>query len=255
MKERVAKMEAVLTGRLLGKKTNIAALSNFYVALMDYMTSEKKLRLRHLINTEPYEEEGSFEKWGWSVEAAKSQALVLLQSEVLPKPKNGEKVIIFSPSANASATESILQDVLGNSYEVVSGDLADVVRVDKTTRPIRADASFIPFANNSIDVVYDNLGAMWYEAHQSESEKTTTHIENLFKEYGRVLRENGMVVVDGSTAHLIDNAMIGRNGIEGFFYRDFHNLNNLSLRVYYKIPELTDEFFSKVKSGVTLVNK
>lgn len=220
---------ASLREKLLGKETDMSSLGLEFEKLLPHLSPVQQITFRHLINIAPYKEGECFERWS-VINVSRYLLDIIVNSDLLPKTRNGEKIVIYSPSANASSTEFFLQRKLGDGYIVIAGDLADVKRFDtKTIRPLRADASFLPFSKNVIHVIYDGLGALWYEALEDEKIGTTKFVDALFKEYYRILREGGMVIIDIDTACLIDKSKKDSRPISGFRALDYR-----PFRIYYR---------------------
>lgn len=199
--------------------------------LQSFIPMDKYRRLSHLARAKCYSPSGNYSKWGWRTDRARAQAEVLIKSKILPEPKGEEKVVILSPSANASGAEFIMQKVLGNKYVVIASDLEDVARVDNSIRPLRADASFLPFPDESVNVIYDWLGALWYEAHTANRNRNED-VPLLFQEYSRVLKKGGIIVVDAGTGNKVN--LIGIKDLSAMFSEKDIKVGDANMKIYRK---------------------
>lgn len=196
------------------------------------------LRKTHLSEIKYYEQQ-DYTLDCSSVGDVENRAFVLADSGLIPKPMVGEKTIILSTSSNSGLTEAKLQENLGEKdYLVISNDIAKIDRIKGSTHS-RSDASFLPFADRSVNVVYDYLGAVWGEVQRdlSLSFYKTEYVKNIFQEYNRVLKENGIVIIDSSTAHFIDMLLGKDKFIEGFLKEDVV-FSGFPIRVYRQIPQI-----------------
>lgn len=199
-------------------------------------------RLFRMVYTTTYEQGGPMENWGQLQSNANlSEARFLLESGLIPKPSFGTRPVILSTSANGSITENILQNELGNEYLVVASDLGDIPRVEGPAHKCRADARNLPFGNETVDLIYDNLGAMWYEAFRDVSAPLqTSRVISLFKEYDRVLKPNGKLVIDDLTADIMNLLVAPNSPFLGFPPIDYE-----SHRVYTKFSYSPEEYLTK----------
>lgn len=172
--------------------------------------------------SELYGKDGELNKWGEDHldEIVDKTTLLLVESDIFPKPKKEEKVIVFSPSANTGVFEASLAKKLGADYFVFGGDLAKLGKRKKDLSHIQADAFIPPFSDNSIDVVFDRKGALWYSGNPEEPIGSTEDVLNLLSVYRAKLKQNGLLIIDGntgvvaSTADLLDEANL--TNLEGF---------------------------------------
>lgn len=212
---------------------------------------DRSLRTRHAKIGTIYSPGGILSEWGepeLQHETAEKIADVLIGSELLPRPKDGEdRILIVSPSANKGINEHVLQQRLGDHYKVISGDIAEVKRLaGNTADPVRLDASFLPFPDESTDVIFDIMGAAWHEAADdlSNADSHGKRIRDLFRRYYKKLTERGIIIVDddaslndkGTTGSHIDDAISGGSPMEGFEGPLLIGSGHFQFRVYKKKP-------------------
>ncbi len=128
-------------------------------------------------------------------------------------PAHDKPSIILSTSANRATHEFAIWNkdkkkrrVLGGNSLVIAGDILADEWIQHTRKNIRniansndngfcflaLDAHNIPIKDNTVDVVWDVGGALWYSANEEKSE----NFHSLFQEYRRILTESGIIVFD-----------------------------------------------------------
>jgi len=185
-----------------------------------------------------------------SLKTAEEIAETIIFANILPAPLNPQDVLVLvSLSSNVGINERVLAEKLGNSYKVIAGDVADVQRLPSGATPMRFDASFLPFKENSIAAMTDFQGAIWHEAFEdlTKGYNQKTEADNLIDIFARLkpsLREGGVIIVDDPEHFLL--AMIGTTSkidqiltltgekIEGFEVSTIGE-GNRRLRVYKKV--------------------
>ncbi|MFH1939013.1 MAG: hypothetical protein ABIK21_02535 [bacterium] len=126
---------------------------------------------------------------------------VIKDNQILPEPGSIDqgKIKILSPSAHNSESEKIIQELLGEDYLVVGGDIASIQPKNDFENYYRGDAIALPFGSGEFSAIYDRAGAAWHLANKGKKFKDKIKLKRLFKEYARVLSANGVVIVDGGT--------------------------------------------------------
>lgn len=129
-----------------------------------------------------YSPGGDFEDWGrWKgMQGEGSQswwiASLIRDSLNLPQLDEKKKHTVLSPSANSAIVEDGLQRFLGDEYQVISGDVADVQPMNEQIRFYRGDAEVIPLPSESVSIIYDWLGAAWYNTLLSDSPRSIINV-------------------------------------------------------------------------------
>lgn len=167
----------------------------------------------------------------------------MIESRILPTPATPqENIIIVSTSSNRGIIEGELASQLGPQYKIVAGDITNISREANKASPVRLDALFLPFIDNSIDVIIDILGAAWYEANFDLLNPALRGLntKKLFLEYRNKLSDRGMVIIDESpnitpiaTGELINQALELAD-IDGFKTPVITGKKPYQFRVYYK---------------------
>lgn len=227
-------VEMGLSRMFTNPETSTKQMSRALVLAKPFISHEKHQRLRHLMEVHPYNKGNNWQDYGLDISHAMLTSDALIKTGFIPAPTAGRKTLIFSAASNASLMEHIMQKSLGDEYRVIAGDLANVKRLSKSESPIRADDMFLPFPENSLDAVIDYMGASWYEANEDIAKKGKTHhIDELYREYRRVLRPGRPLIVEQFTANMVDK---GNNGscYRGFsYYKEFH-VGEVMFRAYFK---------------------
>lgn len=182
-------------------------------------------------------------------------ARVIIDAAVLPPPADSQKIpLLVSLSANAGITEMALSLELGDSYRVIAGDMAPVARFSSHADSVRMDASFLPFAKQSVAALLDLKGALWHEADYDlrRDDRDRVDAENmldLFQRLREYLVDGGVLIVDdaaidiggfyqadpGGTGVKIDTMLrLSRKKLEGFTVSTIGN-GKRRLRVYTKV--------------------
>lgn len=198
------------------KKHSLNELQDIFDSLIPFLSEDQITRFRHLLISLDYNPDGYHENWSHSKKIAEKRSNFLSKSGVLPKPSNGKEITILSPSANTGLVEAYLQKKLGPGYRVLAGDLSTAEPFDKSIKHFRLDAGFLPFKEESIDVIYDDEGASLFESALDKGYGTKSFTENLFTEYHRVLEPNGILIVDGQAADYIDQVLGDKINQMGF---------------------------------------
>lgn len=197
---------------------------------------DKPHRELNLALAKTYGNSGDLKNWG-THEANEIIATeipqLLLQSNLLPKPGQGRKTHIVSPSANKGVNESSLRDAFGDEYIIHAGDLSEAIPIKKMgVNRFRADGEYLPFAKESIGCIIDFLGISWYKSVQDMFEKMRVGmnplsspipaeylggfiVKELFEKWRERLIPGGIVVVDDSQT--ISNSTINAFGTTGQF--------------------------------------
>lgn len=175
-----------------------------------------------------YEPRGRKADWGDPNAIIEKDALltadILRWSGIIPHPNGtGNKINILSPSSNNGLYEVMLSETLGPDYEVIAGDIAAITRIQLgQTRHLQLDANFLPFPDQSIDVVFDRQGALWHAATLDIPNVNSLLTLELFREFHRILKQGGVLITDQRiltyffTGPLLDHALMGQspNGFE-----------------------------------------
>jgi hypothetical protein len=166
---------------------------------------------------------------------AEKYFLLLSDIEIIPKTKEQlEQYVFYSPTANqrflefgfaekleelcsgfdmkskpkiicsdAFGTEKLAIDRTSDEHRIIEyfkpgfvGDTPVFNNVDIVT--VSAKANEIPLADNSVDVVWDRLGAMWHYLEYAQTNRKTVNntVKELLDEYGRILKRGGKVIFD-----------------------------------------------------------
>jgi hypothetical protein len=163
---------------------------------------------------------------------------VMVKAGVLPSEGNVNGFVFYSASANQSSIEYAVADYLNGQMGKTSLTnktmvyMADIFGTSKETKykdangvkhditvfipgfegatkqypnvevlRLSADAMHIPLENGSVNVIWDRLGALWHEienAGVTSSPYVKEVVESLLNEYKRVLKEDGVVVIDAA---------------------------------------------------------
>ncbi len=183
----------------------------------------------------------------------KDYLAILTQEGIIPSSQESlDGWVLFSPSANSRYFEIlfakkidslaadfefvekpkiIAADILGTVKEV-GGEPAFIPAFTGATYhganvdfvSMSADAFHVPLKPNSVDVIWDRLGACWYSLQMDRVDGYPATTE-LFQEYFRALKPGGMLVLDAgqhlpegfvtvSTDELLDGILLnGSNSV------------------------------------------
>lgn len=127
-------------------------------------------------------------------------ALTLRESEVFRRTDN-EAPVILSPASNRGSIEYMLQGLLPEA-RIIACDVSRLTRVHDSTGPfpVQADARNLPLKNESVDVILENLGALW---HVLVSRKPYEALDRLLVSYHRVLKSCGPLIFDSVTESMV----------------------------------------------------
>lgn len=217
--------------------------------MQDSEMSTPEVPKRHKTIRANYSEKGKRGEYG--LEDAKriraeQRAIALVESGILPQPLDNQKLRLLSPSANRGMAESILQEKLRDTYDVIAGDIADVIRYAEVPNRIQVNAALLPFRDKSITAIYDMGGAVYYEARNDRQERTRgKYVKELIEGYKKVLNTGGLLIVDDRNPTSTDgttssgemiNLFYGSNGlIDGFAPPQSIGENETHMRVYKKL--------------------
>ena len=175
-----------------------------------------------------YNPGGFLECWGKMVEKTDPDYgmrlySILERERILPEDLNG--FVFFSVSSNSGSRELGFAKILNSSVEdhsleiapiIIAGDIAKVPTIDTHEltnihfKQLQADARDIPLKDSSVDILFDRMGAFWYElegindgATRLNGEILDWELEDAFNtisavldEYGRVLKKGGKLLID-----------------------------------------------------------
>ena len=209
---------------------------------------EFERRLREALSYEAGEWRSSWSKLDtrYRVEALLTIA-ILKMSQAVPKPASDRKIIFLSPSANNGYIEGLMQKTWGNKYLIIAADLVDVNKlsrgfIGRGAKPLRSDGARLPFANSSVDLIFDRAGAMYYEAKwdRENPQNNGSNTLQLFETYRRVLRPGSPLIIDQNTSYdnstgpLVDDALHGQKP-KGFGEPFVIGFLTWQYRIYQKI--------------------
>jgi len=129
----------------------------------------------------------------------------LIEDNFLPR----KEVAILSPTANTATNEKNIEKILkkkGIGSKFFAGDIAKV-SPEITDSPdqipfARMDAYTLPFKDDQFNLILDKKGAIWqlaYKLYKSDvynQEDGKKLLVTLLDEYFRVLKDDGLVVID-----------------------------------------------------------
>ena len=111
------------------------------------------------------------------------------------------QISILSPTANTASLEArmfkkLKQEKEFSNISFIAGDVADIA-IDKEVFNndvlyARFDALNLPFKDNSIDILFDKKGLLWFACEYKKIDKITESLE----EYFRILKEDGEIIID-----------------------------------------------------------
>jgi len=126
-------------------------------------------------------------------------AETFFESGMLPAVPRGGTGILLSPSANTGLYEEAFAKTL--PFKVLAGDIVGVRRQRDHSIPLQLNAFYLPIRDNTVDVIFDRLGALWHAVdyditHHNDHDKLTHFI---LGEYYRVLKPGGALILDGDS--------------------------------------------------------
>jgi len=157
---------------------------------------------------------------------AKQYVDLLIQEQIIPHPDKATGFVFLSPSANQGMFEYEIADRLNQSITKkpdpppiflaadIFGNYQDGQFVpgfwkgfyqdefdNVIFQKISADANKIPILDNSVDVIWERLGALWHVQNNRATGENldSTPIVNLLNEYDRVLKSGGVIILDAAT--------------------------------------------------------
>lgn len=145
---------------------------------------------------------------------------LMQENHIFPEEFGG--FVFLSPSANKASREIMLAEFLDSAIRVSVGQKPLFIAADmfgkvdqRGFRPgfdtkkaphfknvsfqfISSEAENEPIGKESVNVVFDHLGALWYTAAQKglQPDILRHDIEIVFREYARILKPGGAVIVD-----------------------------------------------------------
>lgn len=179
----------------------------------------------------PYERNDGFGMWPRMnpsyAQDAITTAKIIKESKLVPESDS----VIFSPSAFSGLFEEALCMVFEHKIPVIASELARTQRAH-ALQNIRANSLFIPLPNESVNLVFDRAGALWYECdYATGNKKIPSYILPQFDEYRRILKPGGALLIESvavlpipTTASFLDTCL-GKNYIP-VGYKEIRQIGN-----------------------------
>lgn len=108
---------------------------------------------------------------------------------------------ILHVSSNSGLVENGLDSILSHyDWRVISADAANIAHIENCHPRYQAKAEKSPIASHVLDALVDLAGGLFYAALNNES---LVGVDEFLQEYFRMLKKDGLLVVDLYTHRLI----------------------------------------------------
>lgn len=150
---------------------------------------------------------------------------ILKSSQILPPPEKLNGFVFLSVSSNGASREAGLASEIDRSVsgiefqskpKIIANDIAVIknptkIKLDNVEFVrIQSDAYSLPTTKESVDVIYDRMGALWYRVHQELESATlvngklpewsrseiTESIKQVLTQYTEKLKIGGHILID-----------------------------------------------------------
>lgn len=172
---------------------------------------------------------------------------LLFDEKILPPPSDARGFVLLSPSANQGLFEFEMAEKLDSTMTekpekkpmFIAADMFGEIRDNQFVpgfwkdfytdefknvdfHKLSADAKNTPLKANSVDVIWDRLGALWHTQNSrvTNGKQDLEDIYRVLNEYRRLLKPGGVVVIDAAVkpegaTNSTDDFLSGNFSIKG----------------------------------------